>query len=606
MNKQIQDKLSKLPKSSGVYIMRNIDGQVIYVGKAKNLKNRVSQYFNRSQKHLKVQAMVDNIYDFDYYLALNERDAFALENNLIKQYQPFYNILLKDGKQYPYIKINLKADYPSFEVTRKILKDGAKYFGPYISGINPYELIKIISFAFQIRTCRLNLTGKRPQRECLNYFLGNCNAPCTNRITKEEYRLQINKAIDFLNGNDSTIEKVLTEKMLKNAEKENFESALEIKNMISVIKKIKEKVVSSLPKNSDIDLFAYFTDGKSAAVSQMVIRGGKTLGINTFSIIDASLTEEEALSSYLYQYYEKAIPTSEIITNARFEDDTLENYLSEKANKKVSIKFVQKGAKHNLIKLCENNAKEHIERNTSLAKRNYDKTIGALNNLKEKLNLSKIPKRIECYDISNLSGTNVVSSMVVMTNGKIDKNQYRKFKIKTVEGQNDFACMEETINRRFARLKENDVSFSLMPDLVVIDGGKGQLSSAIKALNNQGIKVDIISLAERLEEVYKPDLAQPIRLKYGSVELNLLQTIRDEAHRFAITFHRKTRDKKMLSSPLDEIKGIGKVKKANLLKIFLTSDNVAKASIEDLSLIKGIDKNLAKNIYDYFHKQKEN
>ena len=603
MNKNLEEKIKNLPKKSGVYVMKNIDGQVIYVGKAKNLKNRVSQYFNHSQKQIKVQAMVDNIFDFEYYIALNERDAFALENNLIKEYQPFYNILLKDGKQYPYIKINLKDDYPHFEVTRKILKDKAKYFGPYISGINPYELIKIISYAFQIRTCKMNLSKTKVRRECLNFFIGNCLAPCTKRISKEDYRLQVDKAIDFLNGNDQLIEKLLTDKMLKFAENENFENALEIKNMLISISKLKEKVISNLPKNSNIDLFAYFTDGASAAISQMVIRGGKTLGVNSLSMIDASITTEEALSSYLYQYYEKSIPANEIILNTNLSNNSLQEYLSEKANKKIEIKFAQKGVKHKLITLCEENAKAHIDRNTSLAKRDYDKTIGAITLLKERLNLKVLPKRIECYDISNLQGTNVVSSMVVMTNGKIDKSQYRKFKIKYVEGQNDFACMEETLKRRFERFNSGDISFSKLPDLIVIDGGKGQLSSAIKVLKQQGQNIEIISLAERLEEVFTPEKLSPIRLGRGSVELNLLQTIRDEAHRFAITFHRNTRNKNMLKSPLDEIKGIGKVKKENLIKVFSTIDNIKNASTQDLEMVKGIDKNLAIEIYKHFHKQ---
>lgn len=607
MNEIIKEKLKKLPKSSGVYIMRNIDGQVIYVGKAKILKNRVSQYFNNGAKQQKVKNMVEKVYDFDYFITLSERDAFALENNLIKKYQPFYNILLKDGKQYPYIKVNLKEKYPKFEVTRKLLKDGAKYFGPYISGISPYELLKVINYAFPIRNCSHKLDAKPLKSECLNYHLGICSAPCTRRVDETKYREYVNEAIDFLNGNDKNIEKVLTEKMTRLSDEENFELALEVRDMIKMVKRLKEKVVANLPKSLEIDAFSYQTDGISAALSQIVIRGGKILGIQTFSAIDASMEESEVLSSYLYQYYEKHTPPAEILVGSQIQDkEELESLLAEKKGKKVEIKQPQKSVKLDIIKMCRNNALEHIERNTLTDKRKYDKTFGALEKLKQALNLKELPLRMECFDISNLSGTNVVSSMTVFTNGAPDRKQYRKFKIKSVEGQDDFACMHETLLRRLERLSKGDVSFNKKPNLIVIDGGKGQLSSAVEALKKCGYEdIEIISLAERLEEIFIPNQSNSIRLKYGSAELNLLQNIRDEAHRFAITFHRQTRNKKMLLSPLDEIKGIGKVKKQALLSQFTTSEEIAKASVEELNLVKGIDISLAQKIYDHFHSDKK-
>ena len=592
MNEKIKQKLKELTTKSGVYIMHSSSGAVIYVGKAKNLKNRVSQYFNNSPKPTKVVAMVEHVEDFEYFITLSERDAFALENNLIKKYKPFYNILLKDDKAYPYIKVTVKDEYPRLEVVRKIKTDGSKYFGPYISSISPYALIKIVNMAYPLRTCKGNLP-KKPKRPCLNYSLGLCSAPCAKYVSKEEYKKIVQKAMDFLRGNDSDIEKILEAKMKVASSIENFEKALEIRDMLKMINNLKQKVVADLPSDKSIDVISYVNNGILGAICTLTIRHGKVLGITNQSVVDASIDEKETISQYVVQYYEKHEYPKELLLNMDVDDVTKEAI-------KTKIICPQKGTKLNLIKMANLNANEYLNKIEYKENIEYDKTVGALEKLKDKLNLKRVPNRIECYDISHISGTNQVASMVVFIAGKVAKNMYRKFKIPNYEkGSNDFESLRQTLIRRFNELKKDDVSFTQKPDLIVIDGGKGQLSSTYPVLKDFNVQCDIISLAKSYEEVYVPNNNMPIMLKRGSSELRLLQNIRDEAHRFAISFHRKLRTKNEIKSPLDEIIGLGKVKKQALLNQFKTLDEIKNASVEELNLVKGIDINLAIKIKNF-------
>lgn len=592
MNEKIKQKLKELTTKSGVYIMHSSSGAVIYVGKAKNLKNRVSQYFNNSPKPTKVMAMVEHVEDFEYFITLSERDAFALENNLIKKYKPFYNILLKDDKAYPYIKVTVKDEYPRLEVVRKIKTDGSKYFGPYISSISPYALIKIVNMAYPLRTCKGNLP-KKPKRPCLNYSLGLCSAPCAKYVSKEEYKKIVQKAMDFLRGNDSDIEKILEAKMKVASSIENFERALEIRDMLKMINNLKQKVVADLPSDKSIDVISYVNNGILGAICTLTIRHGKVLGITNQSVVDASIDEKETISQYVVQYYEKHEYPKELLLNMDVDDVTKEAI-------KTKIICPQKGTKLNLIKMANLNANEYLNKIEYKENIEYDKTVGALEKLKDKLNLKSVPNRIECYDISHISGTNQVASMVVFIAGKVAKNMYRKFKIPNYEkGSNDFESLRQTLIRRLNELKKDDVSFTQKPDLIVIDGGKGQLSSTYPVLKDFNVQCDIISLAKSYEEVYVPNNNMPIMLKRGSSELRLLQNIRDEAHRFAISFHRKLRTKNEIKSPLDEIIGLGKVKKQALLNQFKTLDEIKNASVEELNLVKGIDINLAIKIKNF-------
>ena len=603
MNERIKEKLKTLPNKSGVYIMRNKNGEVIYVGKAKNLKNRVSQYFRHSEKPVKVQAMVDNVDIFDYFITISELDALALENNLIKKYQPFYNILLKDGKTFPYIRIDMKEEFPKLEIVRKIKKnDSAKYFGPYIAGIDPKAILKTISSAFKVRTCSKKFSSTHPlKRECLNYALGLCLAPCTNRVTRAEYMEELKKVINFLNGNDEEIENILMEKMITASNMENFERAIELREALKMVAKLKQRVVANLPKDVNKDVISYVTDGLSGVITMMVVRGGKILGIQNYTQSDVN--EEETIFNFIVQYYQNMIPPNEIIVSHDVDSELISAYL----NKNIKIIANPHGVNLNLLKMATENATEYLEKHLEKEKLQYNNTLGAASALQASLKLKNLPKRMECYDISHISGTNKVASMVVFKDGKPSKKDYRKFKIKTVKGNDDFASLQETLKRRLKRLQNKDgESFKEKPDLIVIDGGKGQLSSTYEILKEFGFEndIEIISLAKKLEEVFVVGTNMPVILKYGSAELKLLQRIRDEAHRFAITFHRQTRTKAQTESELENIQGLGKKKIDALLKAFGTTENIKNASADELKLVKGIHESLAEQIVEYFKNNK--
>lgn len=601
MNQKIKEKLKTLTTKPGVYVMRDKSGEIIYIGKAKNLKNRVSQYFRSSPKPSKVQAMVDHVDDFDYFIAVSELDALALESNLIHKHQPFYNILLKDGKAFPYIKIDFKEDFPKLEIVRRVKNEtNAKYFGPYFAGIDPREILKTINFAFKIRTCSLKITtSPNAKRECLNYSLGLCPAPCTGKISKAEYAEEIKKVVRFLNGNDDEIEEILLQKMETASNLQNFERAIELRESLKMISKLKQRVVANLPKDVNKDVFAYHSDGLSGVVTVMVIRGGKILGIANFVQSDAELEENETLFNFISQYYTNMLVPNEIIVSHAIDEDLLFQYLS----KKSKIISNPHGINLTLLNMAKENAKEYLEKHLEKEKLAYNSGIGALKQLQEKVGLQALPKRMECYDISHISGTNKVASMVVFVDGRPAKKHYRKFKIKTVEGNNDFESLKEALTRRLQRyVDQNGESFKEKPDLLVIDGGKGQLSSCYEILKSFHLenKIEMISLAKRIEEVFTVENSTPVILKYASAELKLLQRLRDEAHRFAITFHRSLRTKNQTITELENINGLGKTKIDALLKAFGTTDNIKNATIEELCLVKGIHQALAIKIKDYF------
>ncbi len=601
MNDRIKSKLTALPTKSGVYVMKNKDGIVIYVGKAKNLKNRVSQYFRSSPKPSKVQAMVENIDDFEYFITISERDALALENNLIKKYQPHYNILLKDSKTFPYIAINMNDPFPKLQVVRKVGKPGWKYFGPYFAGLNAGEIVKTANSAFGLRTCNLKISEtSKAKRECLNYSLGLCSAPCTKKIDYLEYQNKIKKVINFLSGNDEEIEEILNKKMQIASDNENFESAIVYRERLKMVNKLKQRVVANLPKNVNKDVFAYVNDGLNGVITSMVLRGGKILGVLNYTINDASLEENQTLFNFLTQYYENMIVPEEIILSHDLDDKDLLLSFWKKTTKLIVNPH---GINSTLLKMANENAKEFLEKHIEKNKIKYASTIGALERLKTSLNLPTLPIRMECYDISHISGTNKVASMVVFVNGEPAKNQYRKFKIKHVKGSNDFASLKEALGRRLARLKEGlSESFKVTPDLIIIDGGKGQLSSCQEVLKEFNMNLPMIALAKRIEEVYMPHHENPILLKPGSAELKLLQRIRDEAHRFAITFHRQVRTKAQTHSELEEISGLGKKKIETLLNAFGSIEQIKKASIEELCILPGIHEALAHQIIEHFKK----
>lgn len=594
----ISDKVKLLPADPGVYVMLDSGGNIIYVGKAKNLKNRVRQYFFNGVKTEKVMAMVRNVADFYYIIAPSEIDALSLENNLIKKHKPRYNILLKDDKTYPYLRIDLKTVYPTFTVTRKIRSDGAKYFGPFMGGVNAYETLELIYLLFGLRPCDKTLSREKPLKPCLNYHIKKCGAPCAFYETEDEYRKRVEKAVAFMNGDMKDAEKTLKEKMNRAAETENFELALKFKGGLDSLGKIKLKRITSLNKFINADVLAYSSDGIYSVISLLVVRAGRMLGGRNFSFESAELGGGAALSEFILRYYKQSgeLP-DEIISGVEIEDaDVISEYFKDKFGKKPQILAVKQGVRRALADMAAKNADEHLSVAVDRIKHKDDMTVNACAALKEKLSLSRYPRRMECYDISHVSGTDRVGSMVVFIDGTAAKDQYRRFKIKTFEGNDDFRSLQEVLKRRLDRLSTDPEKFP-KPDLIVIDGGKGQLSSVKEIFDENGVSdIDLISLAKREEEIFIPNESLPVVLEKRDYCLKMLQRIRDEAHRFAITFHRSLRGKRALSSVLDGVKGLGKVKAKAVMEKFGDITALIAAEKEDIMQVDGIGENIAREI----------
>lgn len=598
----IMDKVKRLPNDAGVYIMKDKDENVIYVGKAKNLKKRVSQYFLRKQDHIKVRNMVSNVRDFDFFVVNDEVEALALENNLIKKYKPYYNILLKDSKTYAYIKVNLKEDFPRFEISRRLNKND-KYFGPYMAGVSAKEVMQIIDYAFNVRKCKLPLAvGKKPIKPCLFYDMHMCDAPCAGKISKENYAREVQNAIRFLKGETKDVEKNLYDKMMLASINENFETALLLRDRIKILDKFKSRVITSLGSLVDYDVFSLKTSGEFSAMCVLNIRGGKLQGVTTYDILNY-LEENEAYTQFIMQYYTSHPLIVDEIIMPEIDTSEIEVFLNDKAGKKVAVtKPKIDSVKFKLLEMAEKNAVLHIEKNLDKNTKHINASIGAMRQLKKDLNLRYEPKRIECYDISHTHGTYTVASMVVVQNGEKAPKMYRKFKIETVDFIDDFASMREVLTRRMEKLNSDDVSFSMMPDLIIIDGGKGQLGYAVEVMEKYGYKRDLISLAKREEEVFKPHESKPYILKKSSFSLRLIQLARDEAHRFAITFNRQLRAKGMYKGGLESIEGVGPVTRRTLLSKFRTIENIKNAELSEIENIKGMNKKTAQKIYNHFHK----
>lgn len=596
----IREKLKLLPENPGVYIMLDKYSNVIYVGKARVLKNRVRQYFHNSPKPEKVMKMVENISDFNYIITNSEIDALALENNLIKKYKPKYNILLKDDKTYPYIKADLKNPYPNFSVTRKLRKDGSRYFGPFMGGIYCKDILDILQLAFNIRLCHTQITDK-PKRECLNKHIYRCTAPCAHLVSKEEYAVQVKKALSFLDGNYKDAEQLLKNKMLTAAEGENFELALDYKNKLEMLSKLEAKRITSLNRYIDADIIAYATNNLYSAVNVLVTRKGIMQGGSSFALDEAHMSDAEALTNFIVQYYTNHDVPSEIIVEEFCEKQLIENYFKEKFDRNVDVTIAKQGVKYKLLQMASKNASDYLEKSVDKIRHRDDMTVNACMRLKEILGLQKYPRRMECYDISNISGVDKVGSMVVFVDGEADRSSYRRFKIKTVEGANDFASLQEVLTRRLLKLGSDEEDKFPKPDLIIIDGGKGQLSAVKSIFDGMNIEgIELISLAKREEEVFTLSSDESIKIPHRDYSLKMLQRIRDEAHRFAITYFRNLHSKNNLSSVLSEIDGIGKIKRIALMKKFSTLDKIMSASTEELAQTEGIGEKLALLIKKYF------
>ena len=594
--KKYTEKLKNLPNKSGVYIMLDEYENILYVGKAKILKNRVRQYFHNSVKNEKTTKLVEKIDDFRYIITQSEYEALILENNLIKEHNPPYNILLKDDKTYPYIRINVKEKFPRVEVAYRLRSDGAKYFGPYMLGMSVRDLMDVIHTVFPLRTCK-----NMPKRECLNYHLKRCPAPCTGRVTEEEYKNTVKEVISFLNGNDEYVRNTLTQKMTYFAEREEFEQAKLYRDTLSSLEKILRKQSIPFKQELNIDVFTFVTNGMDSVVNCFAVRGGKYLGGTNYRCADNEYNN--GLTSFMMQYYRiNPIICSEILVSEELEfGEELSDYLSKQAGRKIAITVPTGGMRKQIVDLGIANGEEFLSAQLEKQERLEDLTYGATVQLQEKLGLDATPNRIECYDISHVSGTNKVASMVVFERGAKASAMYRHFKIKTVEGNNDFACMYETLSRRFDELKKGeDISFRQKPDLIIIDGGKIQLEYAQAAMKDSGVNVRMISLAKREEEVFMPGREESILLPRNSLAIKLIIRVRDESHRFAITYHRNLRTKKMTESVLRGIEGIGETKGKILLEKFKKIENIRNATLEELKETKGIGEKDAENIRKYF------
>lgn len=595
----LKEKLKLLPDSPGVYIMLDRDGTVIYVGKARVLKNRVRQYFQKSEKPSKVQAMVECIADFAYVVTPSEVDALALENTYIKKYKPKYNILLKDDKTYPYIKVHTREEFPRISITRRIKKDG-RYFGPFMGGVNCKDIVDIAAKVYNIRTCSVAL-GAKPKKPCLNYHLGRCLAPCALACTKEEYAVRVERVLSFLSGNYEEAERILKEKMARFAEEEQFELALDYRNKAEMLKKLGLRRITSMPKDVDADVWALATNGLYASLSVLVTRGGVMRGSRNFTLEAGAGDSGEAMLSFLTQFYASHEIPHEVILESEIDDELFRIYAFRKTGRNLTITRPKLGVKRELLDMAVGNAEEYLEKSVSAIQHKNDMTTGACERLQTLLGLKKYPKRMECYDISNISGVDKVGSMVVFTDGEADKTQYRRFRIKTVEGANDFASLQEVLRRRLMKLGTEEEERFAKPQLIVIDGGKGQLSSVQEIFGEVGVEgIDLVSLAKREEEVFTTDRDESVKLDRRDYALKTLQRIRDEAHRFAITYFRNLHSKRNLASVLEEIGGIGAKKRKALLERFGTIDKIMRASEEELACTEGVGKELAVRIREFF------
>lgn len=595
MNDIVAEKLKLLPEKPGVYLMKNKRGQIIYVGKAIKLKNRVRQYFQSSRNHsAKTMAMVSHIEDFETIITDNELEALILECNLIKKHHPKYNIMLRDDKTYPYLKITLNEQYPRLTTTRRVIKDGSKYFGPYTNITAMKETVKLLRRLFPLRTCKH--LGERP---CLEYHIKRCLAPCARLVKEDVYNEMVHSVCLFLEGKTEDIEKNLTAKMQNLAQNLEFEMAGKIRDQLLAIRQVTEKQ-KILTDTGNMDAIGMATSPYGICMQVFFVRSGKILGRNQFLMTgDMEDNKENALSAFLKQYYNDAvfIPAEILLPLDIKETALLEKWLAEEKSVKTKIITPKRGVKKDIVEMANENAVKYLQDQENKLKDKMARSIGAVYDLQKYLHLTKPPMRMECFDISHIQGSETVASMVVFQDGKPDKESYRRFKINSTEGKpDDFMSMREVTMRRYGKATAKE-----MPDLVIIDGGKGQLSSALEIIRGAGhLTVPVVGLAKQFEYIFTEHSSEPVILPRQSDALYLVQQIRDEAHRFAITYHRNLRTKRNKVSLLDNIAGVGAKRRKALFDRFENIANIKNATVEELSSVPGISENIAKSIYNFF------
>lgn len=615
--------LAKLPKKPGVYIMHNKDDEIIYVGKAVILRNRVRSYFREStKKTVKIQQMVKNINWFEYVVTDSELEALVLENNLIKENQPKYNTMLKDDKTYPYIKVTTNEDFPRIFMVRKVLKDGAKYYGPYTSADSVRDTIELLRKLYKLRNCKMKISQNDEaieDKKCLYFHLGQCDAPCEKQISKELYDKNVEGVLEFLSGNYKPIIDSISKKMEAASEELDFEKAAEYRDLMISVKNVAQKQKITDTNGVNRDVVALARDEDSVIIQMFFVRDGKMVGREHYYMKHAQEeSDEEIMSAFLTQFYLGApfIPKEIIISVEPEDKELIESWMSEHNGSKVQIIIPQKGNKEKLLELAMENARLKLNQDLEKIKRENARTIGAVRQLEEILDLYGL-RRLEAFDISNISGFESVGSMVVYEDGKPKTNEYRKFRIKSVEGPNDYASMEEVLTRRFEhgleekrnRLEnEGDDKairgkFDIFPDLILMDGGRGQVNICLEVLNKLGIDIPVCGMVKddnhRTRGLYFNNVELPI--DRSSEAFHLITRIQDEAHRFAITFHRNLRSKSQVHSILDDIPGVGSARRKALMKEYESIEDIKAASVEELSKVASFNMLAAQKVYDFFH-----
>lgn len=594
LSEAVLDKVRNLTTQPGVYLWKNDRGQIIYVGKAVNLRNRVRSYVRHDAKRApKVTAMMSHAADVETIVVANEMEALILENTLIKKHRPRYNIMLRDDKTYPYIKVTVQEDYPRVFMTRRVHRDGARYFGPFADAGAVHRVLKLIQRAFRIRSCRM----MQADRPCLQYHLHHCDAPCVHYITKGEYGKLVEQAVDILEGRDTGVVRRLQEQMEAAAEEMEFEKAAMYRDQITAVRVIQEQQNITTVGGGDMDVLGFAGDAGQTCVQIYTIRQGRLMGRETFSLENSADETAAALTSaVLDQYYVDGVfVPKEIVVSAVEDKEDYERRLTLQKGQNVALVIPQRGIKKKLLTMAEDNARVLLEQRRLQWQHDTDKTSGAVEALARVLDLPRLPERMECFDISHTQGIETVASMVVFEHGRPAKQEYRRFKLKTVQGKpDDFKSMAEIMGRRYG---ERDWP---APDLIVIDGGKGQLHAALPIIREAGCEAPVISLAKRIEEVFVEGRSDSIILSHHTPELQLLQAIRDEAHRFAITYHRSLRGKRNLVSILDHIEGIGPKRRKALWGAFKNLDAMKAATVEELAAVPGMTRQAAENVYYFF------
>ncbi len=600
--KHIEEQLKQLPDRPGVYLMKNEIEEIIYVGKAKSLRRRVRSYFRKGNHTYKTKILVTHIRDFDYIVTDTEVEAYILEANLINKYQPIYNIRLKDDKTYPYIKVTVNEDFPRIFKTRIVKSDGARYYGPFTNVNDLYKTIDVLKNIYSLRTCRKDIkAGKPEERPCLNYHIGKCLGPCIGAISKEDYRAMVDQACLFLSGHQDELVKRIEKEMYLASDQKNFEKAGRLRDSVQALKRlsVQQKVMYGKNINQDVIAVA-IGDDEQSCVQVLIIRNGRLIGQEYFIMEGTDQEgEKEIIEYFLPQYYERThqLPDELLLSVEIDQVDLLLDLLKEKKQKKVSVTVPVIGEKKRLVEMAYSNAEENLKKEIIKQKYKKSRTTDAVVKLGEHLELDSPPDHIEGFDISNIQGTDPVASMVVFKDGHSSKQDYRRFKIKTIEGPNDFAMMKEVLERRYSRLLKEEKP---LPSLILIDGGKGQLSSAYQVLEELGLShLAIIGLAKREEEVFLPDRQEPIIIPKNSSALHLIQRVRDEAHRFAVGYHRKLRSRRLTHTMLDDIPGVGPKRRQALLQHFGSLAEIRKANIGKLKEAEGISSKTAKVIHDF-------